>query len=437
MGRQRKSGKPRMKAIARRDKKRRLLRPGETIRQDGRYQFKYLVDGKPKFFYSWKLEVTDPLPAGKKPCKSLREMEESLDVRMVICPNANDDSMTVMELVQRYLLLKKGVKPNTQTNYNFVVNALKKEAFSKKAIGKVKMSDAKLWLLKMQSDGRGYSSIHSIRGVVRPAFQMAVDDEILWRNPFNFEMKDVLINDSVRREALSKRDMRIFLDFIKNDNHFKKYYEAIFILFHTGLRISEFCGLTVNDIDLEKRTINVNKQLQKNKRKYYILSTKTKAGARLLPMTDEVYNCFVAILQRRKPPKVEPIVDGVGKFLFYDKNGKPMVALHWEHYFTGIVKKYNSIYKYQLPKVTPHVCRHTYCTNMALSGVSAKTLQYLMGHSDISITLNVYTHIKFDDAQKEVELVQTRQQKEMENVRKELEQVGEIQPKIIPFRSKA
>lgn len=74
---------------------------------------------------------------------------------------------------------------------------------------------------------------------------------------------------------------------------------------------------------------------------------------------------------------------------------------------------------------------------MALSGVSAKTLQYLMGHSDISITLNVYTHIKFDDAQKEVELVQQRQQKEMENVRKELEQVGAIRSKIIPFKNEA
>ena len=80
---------------------------------------------------------------------------------------------------------------------------------------------------------------------------------------------------------------------------------------------------------------------------------------------------------------------------------------------------------------------HTYCTNMALSGISAKTLQYLMGHSDISITLNVYTHIKFDNAQKEVELVQQRQQKEMENVRKELEQVGAIRPKIIPFKNEA
>ena len=429
--------KKRMTGRIRRDKKRRILRPGESVRIDGKYQFKYMVDGKPKFFYSWKLEPTDPLPPGRKPCRSLREMEDSLEVRLVICPNANSDSMTVLELVQRYLLLKKSVKPNTLTNYRFVVNALKKEPFSQKAIGKVKMSDAKLWLVKLQSEGKSYSSIHSIRGVVRPAFQMAVDDEILWRNPFNFELKEVLINDSVRREALSKRDMRIFLYLIKNDSHYKRYYEGIFILFHTGLRVSEFCGLTVNDIDLEKRTINVDKQLQKGNGKYYILSTKTKAGARLLPMTDEVYQCFAAILERRRPPKVEPIIDGVGKFLFYDVNGHPTVALHWEHYFKLIVRKHNSIYKYQLPRITPHVCRHTYCTNMALSGVSAKTLQYLMGHSDISITLNVYTHIKFDDAQKEVALIQARQQKEMENVRKELEQVGEIQPKVIRFPNKA
>lgn len=422
-----------MRGRVRRDKKRRILRAGESVRIDGKYQFKYMVNGHPKFLYSWKLEPTDPLPPGRKPCLSLREMEDSLEVKLVICPNAHSDSMTVLELVQRYLMLKKGVKPNTLSNYKFIVNALKKDPFSQKAIGKVKMSDAKLWLIKMQSEGKGYSTIHSIRGVVRTAFQMAVDDEILWRNPFNFEMKDVLINDSVRREALSKRDMRIFLEFIRKDEYFKRYYEGIYILFHTGLRISEFCALTVNDIDLEKRTINVDKQLQKSNGKYYILSTKTKAGARLLPMTDEVYRCFVTVLQQRRPPKVEPIIDGVGQFLFYDNRGLPRVALHWQKYFQHILKKYNSTYKYQLPKITPHVCRHTYCTNMALSGVSAKTLQYLMGHSDIGVTLNVYTHIKFDDAQKEVEVIQARQQKEMESVREELEKVGEIQPKVIRF----
>ena len=206
----------------RRDKKKRKLRPGETVRADGRYQFKYQLNGNPKFFYSWKLEPTNPLPAGKKPCKSLRELEKDLEIRSAICPNRDDDTMTVMELVQRYLAVKTGVKPNTRTNYNFIVNLLAKDSFSQKPIGKVKMSDAKLWLVKMQSEGKGYSSIHSVRGVVRPAFQMAVDDEILWRNPFNFEMKKILINDSVKREAVSRKDMRLFLEFLKNDRHYKK-----------------------------------------------------------------------------------------------------------------------------------------------------------------------------------------------------------------------
>ena len=63
-----------------------------------------------------------------------------------------------------------------------------------------------------------------------------------------------------------------------------------------------------------------------------------------------------------------------------------------------MVHRYNEIYKVQMPNVTPHICRHTYCTNMAKSGMNPKTLQYLMGHSDIGVTMNVYTHLGLDDA---------------------------------------
>jgi len=84
----------------------------------------------------------------------------------------------------------------------------------------------------------------------------------------------------------------------------------------------------------------------------------------------------------------------------------PMVALHWEKYFQRICEKYNSIYKEQMPKVTPHVCRHTYCSHNASAGMNPKHLQYLMGHSDISVTLNTYSHIDFDIVQKEVENLQ-------------------------------
>ena len=69
-----------------------------------------------------------------------------------------------------------------------------------------------------------------------------------------------------------------------------------------------------------------------------------------------------------------------------------MVAMHWEKYFQHMVEKYNKIYRDQLPEITPHVCRHTYCSDMAKAGISPKTLQYLMGHSEIGVTMNTYTH---------------------------------------------
>ena len=93
---------------------------------------------------------------------------------------------------------------------------------------------------------------------------------------------------------------------------------------------------------------------------------------------------------------------GYSGFLFYDDNGIPLVAMHWQHRFNHMVGRYNDIYRMQLPNITPHVCRHTYCSNMAKSGMNPKTLQYLMGHSDISVTMNVYTHIGFDDAEEEL-----------------------------------
>ena len=124
------------------------------------------------------------------------------------------------------------------------------------------ISDAKLWLIKLQEkDGLSYSTIHSIRGVLRPAFKMALDDELIRKNPFDFSAFTIIVNDGVRRDALTHDQKRKFLAFIKNDKHFCKYYDAIYILFYTGMRISEFTGLTINDIDLKAKKINIERQL--------------------------------------------------------------------------------------------------------------------------------------------------------------------------------
>lgn len=391
----------------RRDNRGRILRFGESQRQDGRYAFKYKDnDGSVKFVYSWRLDKNDRAPAGKKRELSLREKEKQIEHDLFDHIVSNGGNYTVLELVRKYVSLKTGVRHNTEANYNFVINIIAKADFGKLRIDKVHLSEAKGWLIKLQKEGRGYSTIHSVRGVLRPAFQMAVDDDLIRKNPFNFELASVVVNDSVTREAITKKQEREFLSFIQADEHFSRYYDGIYILFHTGLRISEFCGLTIGDIDFKEMRINVDHQLQRKRDMTYVVEpTKTTSGTRMIPMTKEVADCFRRILANRIKPKVEPMIDGYTGFLFLDKNEMPMVALHWEKYFKHILDKYNSIYKVQLPKITPHVCRHTFCSNMAKSGMNPKTLQYIMGHSDISVTLNTYSHVGFEDAKEELSRV--------------------------------
>jgi integrase len=117
------------------------------------------------------------------------------------------------------------------------------------------------------------------------------------------------------------------------------------------------------------------------------------------------------------------MVDGHTGFLFLDKDGLPFEAMHWEHRFNHMVKRYNDIFRVQMPHITPHICRHTYCSNMAKARMNPKTLQYLMGHSDIGVTLNTYTHLGLDDAADEL-----KRMEELENARKELDKATGEKP---------
>lgn len=170
--------------------------------------------------------------------------------------------------------------------------------------------------------------------------------------------------------------------------------------------------MTIDDLDFRNHTIHIYKQLLRgmvdDKNTYYIEdTTKTDAGERYVPMSDDVERCFKNIIKNRPTLTQEPVIsslDGkmkISGFLFFDKNNNVEVAQHWENHFRWALQKYNKIYKDELEDVTPHVARHTFCSNMASAGMSPKNLQYIMGHSDISITLNVYTHVDACDTTEE------------------------------------
>ena len=236
----------------RKDHKGRLLRTGESQRKDLTYQFRYTdVTGKRRTFYA-------------KDLKELRKQEEKIQREIDAGVNYCEGNINVIELVERYVALKQGVRHATKVGYNFVLNLIRKEDFCYRRINTIKTSDAKLWFMKLQKDGRGYSTITSVRGVVKPAFQMACDEDIIRKNPFAFSLAGVVVNDSKKRQALTPEEQEIFMTFVREDSHYRSYYDEFNVLLGTGMRVSEFCGLTLSDLDFENRKIRVEKQLIKD-----------------------------------------------------------------------------------------------------------------------------------------------------------------------------
>lgn len=111
----------------RRDNRNRILREGEYQRKDGRYRFRYIdEDGKEKNVYSWRLDKNDPMPKGKKREPSLREKEKQIEADLFDRIVTNGGNYTVLELVEKYISLKTGVRHNTVAGYKTVINMLKK-----------------------------------------------------------------------------------------------------------------------------------------------------------------------------------------------------------------------------------------------------------------------------------------------------------------------
>lgn len=375
-------------AERRKDNKNRVLKEGESQRQNGTYMYRYTdVRGKRTCVYAKTLE-------------DLRAKEQKIQRELLDGIDYAAGEITVLDLLKRYIATKTGVRYNTKVGYQFVLNLVSKEDFGYRKIRDIKPSDAKQWFIKLHQDGRRYSTITSVRGVVRPAFEMAVEDDILRRNPFSFQITDVVPNDSQTRQAISGEIKERFLSFVRESKHYSQYYDEIIILLGTGMRVSELYGLTRADLDFEARRIRVERQLTRTRHsEYYIEKPKTASGERYIPMMEQVFQAFQSVVQRRKQPKVELLIGGHTGFLFLDKDGKPKVAMHLEHVKKRMVDRYNDTHEDKLPSITPHVLRHTFCTEMANSGIDLKSLQYLMGHSDAGVTLNVYTHASYEAAE--------------------------------------
>lgn len=396
-----------MSREVRRDNRRRILRTGESQNKEGRYVYKYINSlGEQKFIYSWKLVPTDRVPKGKRDDISLREKIAEVQRDLSDGIDTAGKKMTVCQLYEKKNNLRKNIRRNTVKGRQQFMNVLKKDPFGSMSIDSVKQSDAKEWAIRMSENGIAYNSIKNYMRSLMASFYMAIQDDYVRKNPFDFVLSDILDDTRKEKTALSLEQEEALLTFAKSDRTYKKYYDELVILLETGLRISEFCGLDLNvAVDMKNKSILVEHQLLKDTETgYYIEKPKTKSGIREIPMTDKAYDAFQRLIKSRK--KTEPIViDGYSNFLMLNGKGLPQVASSYNMVLKGLVKKYNKTHDDELPEISPHSLRHTFCTKMANKGMTPNTLQYIMGHSDISMTLNYYAHGSFGSAKAEMERI--------------------------------
>jgi integrase len=258
------------------------------------------------------------------------------------------------------------------------------------------------WLKDMKTKYKG-SSIQSQISLIKRSFEYAVDYDYISKNPFRCIVADR--SDSVPKKALSLYDMNRFLKFCSEDGNSMHCYDMLYILFWTGLRASELCGLTIDNIDMTKRFIKVEKQLHCVNHTHVVCPPKTKNGIRYIPMTDGVYERFQHLLDTRYlKGDMEPVCyDEKGKayegFVFLaTRSRKTIVRAHIEEYLQNCIKRFNAAHPNEpIDKFEPHICRHTFATNM--QGLPPKTLQTILGHGNIRTTMNIYVDAKPEDEQ--------------------------------------
>nr|WP_243422892.1 tyrosine-type recombinase/integrase [Pseudoflavonifractor phocaeensis] len=248
-----------------------------------------------------------------------------------------------------------------------------------------------------------YHTICNSKRSLKAIFYMAIQDDCIRKNPFDFPINDVINDDTEPKVPLTPAQEEELLKFMQDDPVYAKYYDEVVILLETGLRISELCGLTETDLNFDLRFVNVDHQLLRSTEDgYYIETPKTDSGFRQVPMSAAAYEAFQRVLKNRRGAKAIK-VDGYSNFLFLNRNGLPKVAVNYDAMFKGLAKKFNKCHKEPLPTVmTPHTMRHTFCTRMANAGMNPKALQYIMGHANIVMTLNYYAHATFQSAQAEM-----------------------------------
>lgn len=390
----------------RKDNKGRILRDNEFQKADSRYEFRYYgADEKLHSVYSWRLTESDPIPTGKRKCKSLREMEKAA------LKDADDNILktkaTLNDRWEVYIANKPELKQSTRTNYKYMYTKYVRESIGHCYVTSINYSFMKKFFNHLVHEvGFKPNSVEIIYTILHPVFDLAIRDSIIRTNPTNGIMAELKRSndwEKPKRHPLTEKQQLAFMSYVKNSPQYSRWFPLLICLVGTGCRPGEMLGLRWCDIDWDNDIISINHNLiyrlqDSGKVEHHVTTPKTKNGIREIPMFTSVRNALKVEYERQaKEGFCKAEVDGYSGFIWQNRFGNVMDGHNVNRAIERIVKAYNDEIGQNgehIPVFTEYQLRHTFCTRLCERVCKGETdfkmIQEIMGHADISTTLDIY-----------------------------------------------
>lgn len=274
------------------------------------------------------------------------------------------------------------------------------------------------------ADVRGLkaSTIDSVHTVLHQVFEMVVEDSYIRVNPSDNalnELKRSHLYKTEKRRGLTIQEQELLLSFLKKAKY-NHWYPVFAVLVGTGMRVGEATGLRWQDIDLEKGIIDVNHTLvyydhrtegYKKGCYFNINSPKTEAGVRQIPMLEFVKEAFLMEKKYHQEAGLEchSVIDGYSDFIFLNRNGEVYEQASLNKAIKRIIRDCNDEQflksespEVLLPNFSCHSLLHTFTTRLCEAGTNIKLMQDILGHQDISTTMNIYADVTKELREKEL-----------------------------------
>lgn len=388
-----------MKKEVRYDSNRVRLRTGEYERPDGKYEYRYSVFGKSFSVYDKTLD-------------GLREKEQLIfSEKKDINTEFNKRTTTLNDTYALWKELKRGIRQNTYRNYCYMYEQYVKDSIGDMYVASIKKSDIKRFFNYLVDERRlKEGTVEAIQTILHQVLQIAVDDDWIDKNPSDQAVKELKRAHQFhtkKRQALTKEEQKLLLSFLSGNTPNTRWYPITAVLLGTGMRVGEATGLRWCDVDFENDVIDVNHTLiyyskGNHSCDFAINDTKTPASKRIIPMTTQVKNAFLMEkgMQELLGIECNVEIDGYKDFVFVNRFGRLHHQGSLNKAYKRIIRDCNDTEflksenpKVLLPNFSCHNLRHTFATRLCESGMNIKIIQSILGHSDISTTMDIYTHI--------------------------------------------